>query len=218
METSFRDIVPPFVDGHGAGRGGPMKALLCFVLLTAPGAAAMAAGPLEVTPMVGIGKPSGEGSDNFSPGLRLGLSAGARLHPNISVHGMLGYDRLNPDDVPSSADISVYMAGVQGAALFHVIADRIDLALGPAVGLFYLHLSAQGLAAGGSASVRGYDLGLYATMLIAVNESLAVGPYFSFMRMWATKACETLGPQETCDDSPENDDEGFWSLGLGVRF
>jgi hypothetical protein len=52
-----------------------------------------------------------------------------------------------------------------------------------------------------------------------VSPSLSFGPVFSCGRLWATKACvEGPGFPKMCDDSPENEDAGYWNLSLGALF
>jgi hypothetical protein len=51
------------------------------------------------------------------------------------------------------------------------------------------------------------------------HPSVSIGPYFSYGRLMATRACqEEPGTSEQCDNDPDNDDEGLWSMGLAAKF
>jgi hypothetical protein len=185
-------------------------------VLVAP---APAAGQVEITPALGLGKFSGEGSDGFNAGPELGVSVAGRLHPQFSLAALLVYDRLSVEDVPSFADVSAWMVGVQLIPAFHFIQGALDVSLGPTLGLFRFSITAD--IPGNldpAVTVRGFQVGGRIAAMLAVNPRVSVGPYFSYARMFATNACAEMGGVEDCNDDPDSDDEGFWSLGFGVRF
>jgi len=194
--------------------------LVLFSLVTA--SAAEAAGALEIIPSVGLGKPSGTGSSSFDVGVGLGLSVGGRLHPNFSLAGQASYDGMSPD-VPEATsagvDVSGYMLQFRVVPAFHFTQDTLDFSVGPTLGLFYMNLTAEAGGQSASASVRGYQLGLLTSLLFQVHPTMSIGPYFSYGRLLASKACqEAPGSSEQCDSDPDNDDEGFWSLGVAAKF
>ena len=194
-------------------------AALWLPLAGALAAPASAAGPLEITPTLGLGKPSGEGSEAFDAGPEIGVSVAGRLHPQFSLAAHLVYDRLSIEDPPAVVDISAWMIGIQVIPSFHFINGALDVSIGPTLGLFRLSISADGPGNfDTSGTGRGFQVGGRAVVMLAVSPTVSLGPYFSYARMWATNECVTTGGMETCDDDPNNDDEGFWSLGFGVRF
>ena len=194
--------------------------LVLFSLATA--SAAQAAGALEIIPTLGLGKPSGNGSSNFDPAVGLGLSVGGRLHANFSLAGQANYDMVSPD-LPGASeagvDVSAYMLQFRVFPAFHLTQGTVDFALGPTLGLFFLNVSAEGGGQTATASVRGYQLGFLTSVLFQVHPVVSIGPYFSYGRLIASEACEKdPGASEVCDSSPDNDDEGFWSLGVAAKF
>ena len=169
--------------------------------------------------MIGLGSPTGNGSDAFDPGLVLGLSLGARLSPLLSLEALLEYDRLNPDGGSSGFDVTAYVARIVVSPSFHFVRDNVDLSVGPTLGLFLLSSSFDSPFGEASASVRGTQLGARIMAMFGVSPSFSIGPLFAYERMWASKFClEDVGENEICDGSPENDDEGFWRLALAARF
>jgi hypothetical protein len=193
-----------------------LSVVLSFSL--ASGAAAQA-GTLEVTPTLGLGKLSGNGSEAWDLGVGLGVAVGARLAPNFSLAGQASYEGLSPD-VPAGAgvDVSAYMLQFRVVPAFHVVKDNLDFSFAPTLGMFFVNLSAEAGGQSASGSVRGYQLGAMTSLLFAINPNVSLGPYFSYARLWATQTCEESGGSEQCDGDPENDDEGFWSVGLALKF
>lgn len=193
---------------------------LSLLLLSLATASAAEAGTLEITPTLGLGKLSGNGSDSWNLGVGAGVAVGGRLHQNFSLAGQISYDGLSPD-VPASAgvDVSAYMLQLRVIPAFHFGQGPMDFSIAPTLGLFFLSLSAEAGGQSASASVRGYQLGAVAALLYAIHPSVSLGPYFSYARLWATKACEQMpGSSEQCNGDPKNDDEGFWSLGVAAKF
>jgi hypothetical protein len=96
---------------------------------------------------------------------------------------------------------------------------RWDFSIGPTLGLFFINLTAEGGGQSATASVRGYQLGFLTSVFFEVHPSVSIGPYFSYGRLLATRACnEEPGISEQCDNDPDNDDEGFWSMGVAAKF
>jgi hypothetical protein len=185
-------------------------------LLLSP-SVARAGAALEIIPTVGTGKPTGQGSDEYGLGFGFGLSAGARFGSAWSVHGQVDYEILNPDDRYGS--VSVDMVRLQIAPAYHFVERAMDFSIGPTAGMFFVDASGTSYVPGGtsSASVRGVQLGLAMTLMVAINPKAAVGPYLSYARLWATKDCIGEGADQRCQ-TPDNHDEGFLSAGLGLRF
>lgn len=182
---------------------------------------ARADGSFEIIPQLGIGEPTGKGSSGYGPGLGLAVALGERITPLFSLHGELGYDWLNFSDVPAGIDISGHVLHLLAAPAFHAASGQADLSLGPTLGFFQISndLKASQLSSQASATAHGWQLGVRIMVLIAFNPSTSVGPYFSFARLWASKVCvASNGAAEICDDSPSNNDEGFWNLGIAARF
>jgi hypothetical protein len=182
-------------------------------------AAGTAKAAVEVMPTLGIGKPTGNGSDSFDYGLHGGVSVGGRLVPMLSLHGQLKLDWLSPDS-PPGGESSGYMAALQVAPLFHIATPKIDFVVGPTLGFFFMSLSTEALNIEATADARGIQLGFQAALLITVSPTAAIGPFLDFSRQWATRLCTNLagGSTEVCDDSPENDDEGFLRFGVAAWF
>jgi hypothetical protein len=187
-------------------------------LLPALVAGAAGAAPLELSGSLGMGKPSGDGSEDFSLDVGGAVALGARFHPNFSLRGRLSADRLGPDD-PPLGDASMWMGRLQLEPAGHVLQDRIDFSLGPTFGLYYLSGEFDGPGpADLEANSRGFSIGVRVELLFRPNADVAVGPYFSYDRLLPTKTCLQVGTMtETCDDDPDND-QGFWQLGAAVTF
>jgi hypothetical protein len=140
-----------------------------------------------------------------------------------SLHGQLNADRPSFDgDVPG-IDASVWLFRGQIVPMFHVANERVDFAFGPSLGMFYTRVRAEANTPFGNAelkgSVRGFTLGVQAVLLARLAPGLSGGPLVSFGRLWATKACvEEPNEAEVCDGSPDNEDQGIWNIGLGLRF
>jgi hypothetical protein len=200
-----------------------LRLLLAAFLLPAAASAVHAEPPLEVMPALGLGKATGRGSDNVDLGPGFLLSIGARLHPMASLGAQLNVDRPAIDvDLPG-VDASSWICRIQLIPAFHGGNEKVDFAFGPTLGLFYMPTSFEGDTpfgrVEGSVSARGYTLGVQAWLMARLSPSLSLGPVFSYGRLWATKTCvEGTGTPRECDDSPNNDDEGYWNLSLGALF
>jgi hypothetical protein len=194
---------------------------LLVVLLTAAGlgtAGVARANQLELSAGLGLGKPTGEGADQFGLDVGGAISAGARVHPNFGVQFRLAFDRLAPDD-PPVGDVSLWMARLQVEPAAHVVQGAVDFSLGPTLGLFYQsgEFDSPG-PADGEGFARGFSFGARVNLQFRVNAGLAIGPYFAYDRLFPTKACVTFGTMaEVCDDDPD-DDQGFWQIGLAASF
>ena len=195
--------------------------LLAGALLSAAGLCATGvarANQLEVSAGMGLGKPTGDSSDDFGPDVGGALSVGARFHPNFGLHLRLALDRLGPDD-PPGGDASMWMGRLQIEPAAHVVQDRVDFSLGPTFGLFYLSGEFDGpgpLDSEGDS--RGFTFGARVNLMFRASADVALGPYFAYDRLFATESCITLGTMaEVCDDDPD-DDQGFWQIGLGATF
>jgi hypothetical protein len=194
------------------------------LLSLATAATARAQPQVEIMPGLVVGKPTGEGTDDdydLGPGLLLAI--GARLHPMASLHGQLNVDRPSVDEDVPGIDASVWLFRGQIVPMFHVANERVDFAFGPSLGLFYMRVRAEADTPFGNAElkggIRGFTMGVQAMLLARLAPGLSGGPLLSFGRLWATKVClEETGEGEVCDDSPDNDDEGIWNVGLVLRF
>ena len=181
-------------------------------------AAAVQANQLEVSPSLAMGKPAGDGSENF--GLDVGAAAalGARLHPNFSMNLRVAFDRLAPDD-PPLVDASMWMARLQLNPAAHVVQERVDFSLGPTFGVFYQSVDVDVPGpTDAEGSARGFVLGALVTLMFRANADFAVGPFFAYDRLFPTNSCVTVGSMpEQCEDDPD-DDAGFWQIGVSARF
>jgi hypothetical protein len=189
-----------------------MRVLCTLALLLSLTAPAAAMGNFELIPSIGMGKPTGNGFERFELALGLGLAAGARVSPNLSVGAQFGYQTMSAENQPSEVDIS--MLRLQVVPAFHYVQDALDFSVGPTLGFFFMDASAPGA----SVSVTGLDLGLTASLMFAVSPQVSLGPIISYSRLFATEACAEMGGSEACDDDPENDDEGMFTVMFGVRF
>src|SRR5215213_6090086 len=111
--------------------------LVALTLLSSFIATAAAAAPVELSGSLGMGKPAGDGADEFSLDVGGAVAVGARFHPNFSLCGRLSADRLGPED-PPLGEASMWMGRLQVQPAGHVLQDRIDFSLGPTFGLYYL--------------------------------------------------------------------------------
>jgi hypothetical protein len=186
--------------------------ILSVVLLSAIPARAA---ELEVMPMIGIGNLTGSDSEQFSAGAGFGLAVGGRFSPNFSLAGQLGYQVLSPD---TDLDVSFDMVRVQVVPALHFSDPRIDFSIGPTLGMFFMDASTSVFGQTHSASAHGLELGITSALLFAVGAKVSLGPYLSWARLWATETCQQSNSSEVCDSNPRNNDEGFWTLGFGVRF
>ena len=198
-----------------------MSTKLLVVLLTAAGlgtAGVARANQLELSAGLGLGKPTGDGADEFGPDVGGAISVGTRVHPNFGVHLRLAFDRLGADD-PPVGDISLWMARLQVEPSAHVVQGAVDFSLGPTLGLFYQSGEFDSPGPGdGEGSARGFSFGARVNLQFRVNADLAIGPYFAYDRLFPTQACVTFGTMaEVCDDDPD-DDQGFWQIGLAATF
>ena len=191
-----------------------------LLLLAAP--AAHAQPQLELMPALGLGQPMGRGSDTMDVGPGVMVSVGARMHPMASLRGQLTVDRPGVDSELPGVDASLWMFRGEIVPAFHLGNEKIDVGVGPAAGFFYMRTDVEGstpvapVEATGMA--RGFTLGLQTWLMVRVNPQLSVGPVFSYGRLWASKVCfKEQGGPEMCDE-PDNDDEGYWNLWLGVLF
>jgi hypothetical protein len=176
------------------------------------------ANELELSAGVGLGKPTGEAADAFSPDVGGTMSIGTRLHPNFGVHLRLGFDRLGADD-PPVGETSMWMVRLQLEPAAHVIQGPIDFSLGPTLGLFYQsgEFDSPG-PADGEGFARGFSFGARVNLMFRATAGLAIGPYFAYDRLYATKSCVDFATAvEVCNDDPD-DDQGFWQIGLGATF
>lgn len=204
-----------------------MTANLRMILVTLPilatTSAARAEPQLEVMPGLGLGKATGEDSDEIELGPGLFVAVGARMHPRASLRGQLSVDRPGIDDGGSGIDVSFWMFRAEVVPAFHFGNEKVDVGVGPALGLFYMRASAEVSSPLGNAeasvSARGFTLGVQTWLMARVSPEVSLGPVFSYGRLWATKACfEEANLPETCDDSPDNDDQGYLNLSLGLLF
>jgi hypothetical protein len=174
---------------------------------------------LELTPTMGLGKPTGEGSSHFNASIGFGVGAAFRPIPQLALGGQLSLDTLSADTGPIAADTSIYMVRALLTPALHFGSGPIDFALGPTFGFFYLHESLSFMGLDATASARGYQLGFATSLLYAVNPIVAFGPYVSWSHLWATRSCETMGSVEVCDGKPDNTGSpGFVSGGVAARF
>jgi hypothetical protein len=174
---------------------------------------------LEVTPSLGLGKPTGDGSSQFNASVGFGVGAAIRPMPQLSLGGQFNLDTLSLDAGQLESDMSIYMIRVLLTPALHLGSGPIDFAVGPTFGFFYMHASTSVMGVDWHSGVRGYQLGLAATFFYAVNPAFAIGPYLSWSRLWATRVCQSMGSTEVCDGSPENSGTpGFLSAGVAARF
>jgi hypothetical protein len=202
----------------------PVRFVVAALALLVVAPAARAQPQLELMPALGFGKATGTGSDGIDVGPGLLLSAGARMHPMASLRGQVTIDRPSLDEGGAvGVDTSLWMFRAEIVPAFHLGNQKLDFGAGPAAGFFYMRLGAEVNSPLGrmeaSASVRGLTLGLQTWLMIRVNPQLSVGPVFSYGRLWASKVCsQESGSPSECDSDPDNDDEGYWNLWLGVLF
>jgi len=189
---------------------------LALVLAGVP--AAHASDGFEIMPSVGIGQPTGDGSDGYSPAFHLGLSLGGRFDPRFSLHGQFAYDRLGVDNY-RGASLNGYVARLLVVPSLHLVQDRFDVALGPVLGLYAISTRSEGLGVQVKGSFRGRQLGVESMVLYTLNRYMALGPVVSYARMWLTNAClQVTGLAESCDGDPASADHGFWNVGVAARF
>jgi len=86
-------------------------------------------------PYLGLNFPVGEGSDNYSTGLRLGGLFGFFAGQFVSLNAELSIDILNPD-TGSGVDATEVLAGLTFSPLFHFGPPRMDFVIGPKIGFF----------------------------------------------------------------------------------
>lgn len=195
------------------------RPLLAIAMATA--GLARGAGAVELMPILGVGVPTGRGSDSFGAGLHSGISVGGHLSPRLSLHGQFEWALLNPNDVPDGANYTGVIVLLSVAPLFHLLDEdsSADIVLGPTMGVFGISEQLEFLGETANASVQGFHLGLAAAAYFRVSRIVRLGPYLEYNRLWADKVCvEFPGTSEVCDDDPDNDDEGFFSLGGSAKF
>jgi hypothetical protein len=200
-----------------------LRLTLVPFLLLAGASAARAQSTLEVMPGLGFGKATGNDSDEVDAGPGLFLSVGARLNPRASLRGQLSLDKPEDDSDIPGLKASFWLWRAQLVPAVHVGNERLDFAVGPALGLVYMRASIEGNTPfgriEGHVTTRGFTLGGQAWLMARVSPGLSLGPVFSYGRLWATKSCsEASGQGEVCDDDPDNDDAGYWNLSLGLLF
>jgi Outer membrane protein beta-barrel domain len=195
--------------------------LMVVALLSAAGVCAAGvarANPLELSAGLGLGKPSGDNSDNFGPDIGGAISVGSRVHPNFGIHFRLAFDRLGRDEPPLT-DASVWMGRLQLEPAAHVVQDRVDFSLGPTLGLYYLSGEFDGPGAADSEGTsRGFTFGARVNLMFLASADVAIGPYFSYDRLFPTQTCVSVATlDEACNDDPD-EDQGFWQLGVAATF
>jgi len=172
---------------------------------------------LEVTPTLGLGKPTGDGSSHFNAAVGFGVGAAVRVVPQLALGGQLSFDTLSVDS--GAADSSIYMLRALLTPALHLASGPVDFAVGPTFGFFYMHESVSFMSIDATATARGYQLGFASSILYSINPTVAIGPYFSWSHLWATRTCEKTVSSDSCDDSPSNDGSpGFLSAGVAARF
>lgn len=185
---------------------------------------AQAAPKLETMAGLGLGKATGDGSEEVDHGLGLLLGVGARLSPWTSLRGQLNVDRPRPDTMEFDGDLSYWILRAQIVPAFHLGNDKVDFGIGPTLGLFLLRFRGDATIFGDKyelkAAARGYTIGAQAWMMARVSPRVSLGPVFSYGRLWATNVClKATGVPEECDRSPENDGEdGYWNLSVAALF
>jgi hypothetical protein len=173
---------------------------------------------VDITPMLGVGQPAGTWGDNYNLGVGVGVAVSGRLHPQFSLGGQVAYEGMNPKAPAPVIESSAYMIRLQVIPAFHLVRGRLDLALGPTVGLFRFKGSASlDGPVHFSETVEGAEVGAIAEAMFHVTPSVALGPYLSYARLWAWEHCMASGSQRDCGNV-SNDGQAFWDIGLGVRF
>lgn len=179
-------------------------------------AAPVPAVEIEVSPVVGISQPVEDDGNGYDPGLHLGLGVGARLHALASLQVQGNFHLLNPD---KSDDFDGFAWSINVGPLFHVPGlDPLDLVIGPVVGYYRgdLYTTVLGERAGGSQ--RGYQLGFVGSLFFETAGGLHIGPSVSYVWLYPTEVCgEVLGAR-ACDDNPDGDGDGVFTVGLSLRF
>jgi hypothetical protein len=189
-------------------------------LLLAAGMTAQAgpaAAMVEVMPLVGVGELTDADGESYDAGLVVGLNLGARVSPLLSLQAQVEYDRLNIDQSIRVDEEGHVMRLVLSPA-FHIVRDKIDLSLGPTFGLWRFSTNFNVANQEGSFTMRGTELGVRMSLLVAATPLVSVGPTFGYSRMWTSKACLTAIGTENCNTDPDRDDDGFWSLAFAARF
>jgi hypothetical protein len=157
-------------------------------------------------PYIGVHVPTGDFGDGYDAGLRLGTLLGGHLSPTLSLNGELTIDVLNPEGVPSGADVTAVMVDLLFSPLFHFRSDAFEGFIGPKLGAFGFSMSASYLGDSFEGTARGFAYGMNAGFGIPVG-NMAIGGLFSYVGRHATQACtKLLGEPEECDDSPGGDD------------
>ncbi|HEY0709406.1 MAG TPA: hypothetical protein VGG33_21530 [Polyangia bacterium] len=196
-------------------RRGWILPLLLGAGLTAP---ATAAAQVEVMPIVGIGELTDANEQTYDAGLVVGLGVGARVSELLSLQMHLEYDRLNIDE-SIREDAAGHVLHLALSPAFHIVRDKFDLSLGPTFGIWRFSTNFEVGNQDGSFTMRGTEVGLRASFLIAASPLISMGPSFGYSRMWTSKVCLKAGDViETCDTDPDRDDDGFWSLAFAARF
>lgn len=177
---------------------------------------------VDLMPGLGFGKATGEGSGDVDPGLGLFVAVGPRVTPDISVQLQLGADRPSPD-TDGFGEASLWIFRAQIVPAYHFGNEKVDIGIGPSLGLFYMRLGFElDTPFGefeGSGTSRGFTVGAQAWVMARLSPDLSLGPVLSYGRLWSTKECvEQPNLGDECDDSPDNEDEGYLNLSVALLF
>lgn len=194
--------------------------------MLALGLALATAAPAEAVEFLvfgGFGEPDDneDASEDFKPGIGFGASLGGALTEDLALHAQAQFNVLEPEeDPPEGVDTSAGILLLSGAALVRIdLSESIEVLGGPAAGLFVMVATGKSGDREATASISGFHVGLEAGGLLKLTETIGVGPFVQYARLWATRACfekkEGGKTSEECDDDPENkDDPAFWSVNV----
>ncbi len=140
---------------------------------------------------LGVNSLQGDSGQHFGPGFRLGTILGGRVNDMFSINGELTLDFLNQNDLPPGDTITEVEIDLAVSPLFHVHAGRLELVVGPKLGVMTdsAQIDVDGTTTTGSGS--GVVYGLNAGLFAPVSRAVSLGGLVSFVGRKFNKICTT---------------------------
>ncbi|MDB4980075.1 MAG: hypothetical protein JWM82_827 [Myxococcales bacterium] len=158
------------------------------------------------------------GANRVDTGFRIGTILGGRLTPQISLNGEITLDVLNPKNVPPGLDVTGLDADIAFSPLFHVPSGRMELVVGPKLGLRAAAAQTNG-GVSTSSSTNGYTAGINAGLFGAVTPGTSLGALLNFEVRTHDESCVKVGDfPESCSTQNQGSAEKLLGITLAVLF
>ena len=126
---------------------------------------------------------------------------GGRLAEMFSINGEIGFDVINPKNVPAGVDVTALSVDLTLSPLVHVRTGAIEFVAGPRLGFWASAFELKQAGGTGKASLSGSLFGLNLGLFANVSNSLAVGGLLNFDIRTQGRVCiQDPGATEVCGD------------------